>query len=79
MTEGPDELIAIHSTEFVRWFGGKGAKLYAILAWLDAQDALKKTDTGKRPDGKGYEWAVTSRRCPGWKGKCIVLRLPIPK
>lgn len=77
--EGSDKLIIIRSTEFVRWFGGKGAKLYAILAWLDEQDALKKTDPGKGPDGKGYEWAVSSARCPGWKGKCIVLRLPIPK
>ncbi|TXM97521.1 DUF927 domain-containing protein [Methylobacterium sp. WL64] len=79
MTDGTDELVAIRSTEFVRWFGAKRGHLHAILAWLDEQGALVKTDASKGPTGRGYEWAVTSPRAPGWKGKCIVLRLPIPK
>ncbi|MEE7459808.1 hypothetical protein MPAR168_23380 [Methylorubrum populi] len=78
-TEGPDELVAIRSMEFVRWFNSKSAHLYAVLAWLDEHDALVKTDASKRPTGRSYEWAVTTPRAPGWKGKRIVLRLPIPK
>ena len=78
-TEGPDELVAIRSTEFVRWFNSKSAHLHAVLSWLDEQGALVKSDAAKRPMGRGYEWAVTTPRAPGWKGKCIVLRLPIPK
>ncbi len=35
-TEGPDELVAIRSTEFVRWFKSNSAHLYGVLAWLDA-------------------------------------------
>lgn len=50
-----------------------------MRAWLDEKDALVKTDAAKRPAGRGYEWAVTTPRAPGWKGKCIVFRLPIPK
>lgn len=79
MSEGSDELVTIRSTEFVRWFGTKWAHLHAALAWLDEEGALVKTDAGKRPTGRGYEWAVTSPRAPGWKGKCIVFRLPILK
>ncbi len=79
MTDGADELVTIRSTEFVRWFGAKRGHLHAILAWLDEQGALVKSDASKGPTGRGYEWAVTSPRAPGWKGKCIVLRLPIPK
>lgn len=78
-TEGPDEVVAIRSTEFVRWFKSNSAHLYSVLAWLDEHDALVKSDAAKRPTGRGYEWAVTTPRAPGWKGKCIVLRLPIPK
>lgn len=78
-TEGPDELVAIRSAELVRWFKGKPAHLHVLLTWLDEQGALRKSDAAKRPMGRGYEWAVTTPRAPGWKGKCIVLRLPIPK
>ncbi len=77
MNEGPDELIAIRSTEFVRWFGTNRAHLHAVLAWLDEQGALVKSEASKGPTGRGYEWAVTTPRAPGWKGKCIVLRLPL--
>ncbi|MCG5249063.1 DUF927 domain-containing protein [Methylorubrum extorquens] len=77
--EGDIEVVSIRSAEFVRWFEGKPAHLYALLAWLDEQGALRKSHEGKRPIGRGYEWAVTSPRAPGFKGRCIVLRLPIPK
>ena len=77
--EGGIEVVSIRSTEFVRWFEGKPAHLHALLAWLDEQGALRKSHEGKRPAGRGYEWAVTSPRAQGFKGRCIVLRLPIPK
>lgn len=78
-TERSCELVAIRSPEFARWFGSNRAQLQAVLIWLDEQGALVKSDASKRPTGRGYEWAVTTPRAPGWKGKCIVLRLPIPK
>ncbi|MGE7157650.1 DUF927 domain-containing protein [Methylorubrum rhodesianum] len=78
-TEGADELVAIRSTEFVRWFAGKPAHLHALLAWLDEQGALRKSHERKRLTSRSYEWAVTFPRAPGFKGRCIVLRLPIPK
>ena len=78
-TDGPHEMVAIRSTEFVRWFDGKPAHLHAALAWLDETGALVKSDAGKRPTARGYEWAVTTPRAPGWKGKCIVFRLPVAK
>lgn len=78
-TDGPHEVMAIRSTEFVRWFDGKLAHLYTALAWLHGQGALVTSDSAKSPRGKGYEWAVTTPRAPGWKGKCIVFRLPILK
>lgn len=79
MSEGRDQLVAIRSTEFVRWFRDGRAHLHAVLAWLNEKGALVKSDAAKRPTGRGYEWAVTTPRASGWKGKCIVLRLPIPK
>lgn len=79
MTDGPDEVVAIRSTEFVRWFGNKRAHLHAVLAWLDEQGALKKTDTDKRPTGRGYEWAVTTPRWSDAKVKCIVFSVPTSK
>lgn len=78
-TEGGVDLVSIRSTEFVRWFEGKPAHLHAVLVWLDEQGALRKSSEAKRQTGRGYEWAVTSPRAPGFKGRCIVLRLPIPK
>ena len=76
MSDGPDTLIAIRSTEFARWFASK-AQLHAILMWLDQTGALRRADEAKRPSGKGYEWAVTTPRwTPEGKDKCIVFRLP---
>lgn len=77
-TDGAHEMVAVRSTEFVRWFDGKPAHLHAVLAWLHGQEALVTSDPGKGPTGRGYEWAVTTPRALGWKGKCIVMRLPIP-
>lgn len=76
---GSDEFVAVRSTEFVRWFGTKEAHLHAVLAWLDEQGALRKTNSTKGPRGKGYGWAVTTPRCPAWKERCVVFRLPILK
>ncbi|MET7244400.1 DUF927 domain-containing protein [Methylobacterium sp. EM32] len=79
MADGPHEVVAIRSTEFVRWFGTKRAHLHAVLAWLDEQGALVKTDAGKYPVGRGYEWAVTTPRWSNAKVKCIVFTVPTSK
>jgi hypothetical protein len=79
MFDGPDEFVAVRSSVFVRWFGTRQANLHAVLAWLDEQGALRKTDPAEGPQGKGYGWAVTTPRCPAWKERCFVFRLPILK
>lgn len=58
---------------------GKPAHLNVLLTGLDEQGVLLKSHEGKSPTGRGDEWAVTSPRAPGVKGRCIVLPLPIPK